>query len=185
MVTGPRRERNAAAAPEALQFSADESLVDDRSRRRITDATSPPQPETTRPPVCRQCGRTLTADTKLCDVCGVSLALDVLSREDRRHTWDMVIAIVVFGVANAGVIVVTGVEFWQLEAMIFRFFLLGVPAAAVLWNWYRLMLVPDPDYGELWHTYWTIQIFTFVLLLGLPLLITLIYMTSQLMLMVL
>lgn len=124
-------------------------------------------------------------DTQLCDTCGVSLALDVLSREDRHHTWDMVIAIVVCGVANAGLLLVTGVEFWQLEAMVFRLFLLGIPAAAVLWHWYRLMQVPDPDYGELWHTYWTIQVFTFVLLLALPLFITLIYLTSQLMLMVL
>lgn len=111
------------------------------------------------------CGKRTTTETDLCQDCRTSLLETHLYHWNRNHKTDIIIAVLVFLFTNACLIVVGGDDFFSVEAMTFRIVFLGIPLAVVMWKWYRLMHQSDPDYGELWPTYWASQMLVWIVFL--------------------
>ena len=120
-------------------------------------AESPAEQESFATSVCRGCGKPLPKDTELCQECVRQFAHSILMREDRDHTFDIILAVIAFGLTNLTLMGIAGMDVFTLESMAFRLILLGIPCAVVIWRWYRLMHQVDPDYGQLWYTYWSCQ----------------------------
>src|SRR5690348_15291174 len=95
--------------------------------------------------ICRGCGKPLVSGTILCASCGAKLAMGILAQSDRDHRGDIILAILTFGLTNLVIFGLAGVEQLTLDAMLWRSFLLGLPFAAVMWKWYRLMREIDAD----------------------------------------
>ncbi len=131
-------------------------------------------------PVCRRCGQPIPPLAMVCRDCGEMLITTRLLRWERNHTADIVIAGVLFLVTNLIVIVLSNAEVFTLPSMLLRLVVFGVPCLSVLWKWYRLMHVIDPDYGLLWEMYWTMQLLVWVGLVLMFLLLSIVIFLSML-----
>lgn len=127
---------------------------------------------------CRGCGKPLPMGIQLCENCIAKLAREIEVAQElqssghRKHRADIKIAVTSFVFTSAVLILVADRGLLSVEAMTFRLILLGIPCAAVLWKWYLLMYQADPDYGELWHTYWGAQLLVWIGLVSIMLFIT-------------
>ena len=122
--------------------------------------------------VCPRCGKPLPPLTLVCRECGEPVVNAKLLRWEpcweRNHTEDILLATAAFLIANLVLFSLLGwSNFLSLEATTSRLIVLGIPFAAVVWKWYRLMRQIGPDYGLLWKTYWMVQIQVFLWLVGL------------------
>lgn len=123
-----------------------------------------PNPETLPKPTCL-CGEPVPQWVSTCRVCGKTVAPENEPPRHGGYAADIVLAVIMFVLTNFCLLVAGQYHPFSLPSQIGRVIFLGIPGAAVIAEWYRMMNGVNPDYRKLWRTYWTAQVKAFLGLL--------------------